>query len=71
MVYKIGILKHFATFTGKTLRWSLVFNNVASRKISEKSQENTCSGVLFLINSQAKRFLKILKRKTSVLESYL
>ena len=40
MVYKIGILKHFATFTGKTLRWSLVFNNVASRKISEKSQEN-------------------------------
>ena len=31
LVYKKGILKSFAKFTGKHLRWSLFFNNVAGR----------------------------------------
>ena len=40
---------------------------VAGRKISQNSQENTHTGVSFLIKSQAEKFCKI-HRKVPVLE---
>ena len=61
MVYEIGVLKHFAKFTGKKKYGSLLFfHNVARWKISENSQENT-AGVSFLIKLQAEKSLKIHK----------
>ena len=49
MFCKLSALKHFARFTEEHLCQSLVLNAVASRKISENSEENTFAGVSFLV----------------------
>ena len=68
MVHNIDLLKSFAKFTEKReFCGSLVFNEVASWKISENcwknSQENNCAAVSFLIKLLAKKFQKIHKKK--------
>ena len=69
MFCKITVLKNFAKFTEKHLRWSFVFNKVAGLKISQNSQENTCAGLPFSIKLLAEKIRKIHK-KTQVAESH-
>ena len=50
MFYKKGVLKNFAKFTGKHMRWSLYFNKVAASLRSTTSSQKRPQHRWFPIN---------------------